>query len=169
MLEWLQSKAIGSLVGLVMASGHSAVPVTSPSTPPTVVFVCEHGSAKSLLAASLFERMARERGVTARAISRGIHPDPAVPELVVRALGTDGFDVGAFRPQPLKAADIAGSVRVVAIGADLGPLAAEAGSRLVHWDGVPPFSTGYAEARRDLVRRIDRLLRELRTSAGTKR
>jgi protein-tyrosine-phosphatase len=168
LLECLQAQAVGSLVGLVMASGTIAAPAASPSTPPTVVFVCEHGSAKSLLAASLFERMARERGVAARAISRGIHPDPSVPELVVKALGTDGFDVGAFRPQPLTPADIAGSVRVVAIGADIGPLAAEAGSRLVRWDGVPPFSTGYAEARRDLIRRIDRLLREVRPAPGTK-
>ena len=72
-----------------------------------VVFVCEHGSAKSLVAASLFERMARERGVEARAISRGTAPDASVPPAVVEALRADGFDVAAFRPQALTGADVA--------------------------------------------------------------
>jgi DNA-binding beta-propeller fold protein YncE len=36
------------------------------ASPPLAVFVCEHGSAKSLVAASFFERMAKERGIAAR-------------------------------------------------------------------------------------------------------
>jgi chromate transport protein ChrA len=127
----------------------------------TVVFVCEHGSAKSLVAASLFDRMAQQRGVEARAVSRGTIPDAAVPEAVAQALGRDGFDVAGFRPRALTAADVAGATRVVAIGADLGPLAAAAGARSVRWDGVPPVSTSYPDARRDLAERIDRLLAEL--------
>jgi protein-tyrosine-phosphatase len=134
-----------------------------------VVFVCEHGSAKSLVAASLFERMAKEKGVEARAISRGTSPDPSVPEVVVQALRGDGFDVSSFRPQALTSADVAGAARVVAIGVDLGPLGTKAGPRAVRWDGVPPVSTSYPEARRDLVARIERLLEELRTPAGAKR
>ena len=133
-----------------------------------VVFVCEHGSAKSLVAASLFQRMAKERGVDVRAISRGTTPDGAVPPVVVEALRADGFDVAAFRPQALTAADVARSARVVAIGVDLGPLAAKAGPRAVRWDGVPPVSTHYPDARRDLVARIDRLLEELREPAGAR-
>jgi protein-tyrosine-phosphatase len=134
-----------------------------------VVFVCEHGSAKSLVAASLFERMAREQGVEARAISRGTAPDPSVPPAVVEALRADGFDVSSFRPQALTSADVAGATHVVAIGVDLGTLGAKAGPRALRWDGVPPVSTSYPEARRDLVARIERLLEELRTPAGAKR
>ena len=134
-----------------------------------VVFVCEHGSAKSLVAASFFDRMARERGVDARAISRGTAPDLAVPPVVVEALRADGFDVAAFRPRALTRADVAGAARVVAIGVDLGPLGTKAGPRAVRWDGVPPVSTSYPEARRDLVARIERLLEELRAPAGAKR
>ena len=134
----------------------------------TVVFVCEHGSAKSRGAASFFERMAKEQGIVARGLSRGTTPDPSVPEGVVEALRGDGFDVSSFRPQALTAADVVTSARLVAIGVDLGPLGAKAGPRAVRWDGVPPVSTSYADARRDLVARIDRLLEELRTPAGGK-
>jgi arsenate reductase len=136
---------------------------------PVVVFVCEHGSAKSLVAASLFQRMAQERGVDARAVSRGTTPDASVPPAVADALRADGFDVAAFRPRALTSADVAGAARVVAIGVDLGALGTKAGPRAVRWDGVPPVSTNYPEARRDLVARIDRLFEELRTPAGAKR
>ncbi len=136
---------------------------------PTVVFVCEHGSAKSVVAASLFERMAMEQGVAARAVSRGTAPDPSVPPVVVQALRGDGFDVGSFRPQALTEADIASASRVIAIGVDLGPVGASAKGRLVRWDGVPPVSTNYAEARQDLVARTARLLQELRASPGPPR
>jgi hypothetical protein len=87
-----------------------------------------------------------------------------VPAVVVQSLREDGFDVGAFRPQALTATDVATSVRVVAIGVDLGPLGAQAGARAVRWDGVPPVSTNYAEARRDLTVRIESLLRELKAA-----
>src|SRR6185295_4744427 len=86
--------------------------------PRTVVFVCEHGSAKSLAAASIFERMARERGLALRAVSRGTAPDASVPDAVVAALGDDGFDVAGFKPQGLTEADVRAAERVVAIGVD---------------------------------------------------
>jgi protein-tyrosine-phosphatase len=147
---------------LIGAAGILGVLLTSQ--PPTVVFVCEHGSAKSLVAASLFQRMAKDRGLDARAISRGTAPDSSVPPAVVAALRADGFEVGSFRPQALNQADVAGAVQVVTIGVDLGPLGDQAAARVVHWDGVPPVSTNYPEARRDLITRIDKLLEELRPS-----
>ncbi len=39
-----------------------------------VVFVCEHGSAKSVIAAAFFDKLARERGLTLRAVARGTQP-----------------------------------------------------------------------------------------------
>ena len=44
-----------------------------------VVFVCEHGSVKSLVAQEWFNRRAKERGLAVRAVSRGITPDASVP------------------------------------------------------------------------------------------
>jgi protein-tyrosine-phosphatase len=42
----------------------------------TVVFVCQHGAAKSVLAAALLERLAAEQGVSLRARARGTEPEP---------------------------------------------------------------------------------------------
>src|SRR5687768_1704313 len=58
---------------------------------PAVVFVCEHGTAKSVIALAHFQKLARERGLPLRAISRGSSPDPALPPFMVSGLRGDGF------------------------------------------------------------------------------
>jgi arsenate reductase len=149
-------------IAALAAGGAAAIPSASDdSRAPLVVFVCEHGSAKSLVAKSFFERMARERGLAARAASRGTVPDASVPPGVVELLRGDGFDVAAFQPQGLKEADVSAAARVVAIGADLGELGAKAGTRLQRWDDVPPFAQGYPQARKVIVGHVDALLHEL--------
>lgn len=45
----------------------------------TVLFVCEHGTVKSLLARVLFERYAKEVGLPMIAVSRGTKADSVVP------------------------------------------------------------------------------------------
>jgi protein-tyrosine-phosphatase len=50
-----------------------------------VVFVCEHGAAKSILAATEFDALANARGVAARAVARGTAP-AVVSGLVMLAL-----------------------------------------------------------------------------------
>ncbi|MGB5132925.1 MAG: hypothetical protein WBO00_09940 [Steroidobacteraceae bacterium] len=44
-----------------------------------IALVCEHGSVKSLIAASLFDRAAGQRGLPFRAVSRGVNPEQHVP------------------------------------------------------------------------------------------
>ena len=147
------------MVGLGYAAAGRA---SKDEEPRTVVFVCEHGSAKSLAAASIFERMAKERGLALRAVSRGTAPDASVPDAVVAALGDDGFDVAGFKPQGLTEADVRAAERVVAIGVDLGEVGGKAGRGVVaRWDDIPPFSASYPMARQALQSRIASLLLEL--------
>lgn len=138
-----------------------ASPANAQPPPPLVVFVCEHGSAKSLAAASFFERVAKERGLVVRAVSRGTAPDPSVPPAVVDWLKGDGFAVASYKPQPLTEPDVASAKRIVAIGVEIGPLVAGAGPRLEKWDDIPPFSDSYPRAREALVARIRALVSEL--------
>jgi protein-tyrosine-phosphatase len=155
---------LGMMIAVVVAgSSHGAdgAPVKKEKTTPMIVFVCEHGSAKSLVAASFFERMAKERGIAARAVSRGTSPDASVPAAVVEALGGDGFDVAAFKPQRLKEEDISGADRVVAIGVDLGEVGKKARSGVVRWDDIPPFSVSYPKARQAIQSHIGSLLDDL--------
>jgi chromate transporter len=150
--------AAGALGILAAGSSPGADRVKGTAKPALVVFVCEHGSAKSLVAQLFFERMARERGIDARAVSRGTSPDASVPATVVEALRGDGFDVAAFKPARLKDADVQGADRVVAIGVDLGDVEGRTVTRVEHWDDIPPFSASYPQARKAIISRVDSLL-----------
>jgi hypothetical protein len=53
---------------------------------PVIIFVCEHGAAKSILSAAIFNKLAAERGLNFRAIARGTNPDPEISPKVARGL-----------------------------------------------------------------------------------
>ena len=127
----------------------------------TIVMVCEHGSVKSLMAASQFNRRAKERGLPFRAVSRGVSPDAAVPAKIAEALGRDGFDVSHFVPAHATAGELTTARRVVAIGVDVASIAPEAASKTSRWDDVPPASVDYAAARASIAKHIELLLDEL--------
>jgi arsenate reductase (thioredoxin) len=123
-----------------------------------VVFVCEHGSVKSVIAAEWFNRLAAERGMKARAVARGVTVDPSVPAGVADALQRDGFDVRGFTPRAFDADEATAASRVVSFGAQLPPNTAA----VTTWSGVPPASERYEEARDDIRSRVEALLAELR-------
>jgi len=131
---------------------------------PSVLFVCLHGSAKSLIAAEHFRRLAAERGVRVEAVSAGTEADSEVPPKVVQGLLAEGIDVRGRRPHQVKRADVSGASRVVTFACDLGDLA-PAGLALERWDDVPAVSEDFARAREAIVARVSRLLDECATSA----
>ena len=131
-----------------------------------VVFVCEHGSVKSVMAAHWFNRLAAEHKAPFRAISRGVAPDDAIPPAVAHNLARDGFDVAGFTPKRLEKADLVGAVQVVAIGID-SPLFAEAKEIPVsRWRDIPPASTEYAASRDAMRARMGGLLDSLCETLG---
>src|SRR5438876_11858849 len=71
----------------------------TPSTAsPTIVFVCEHGAAKSIIATAYFNKLAAERGLPYRATFRGTSPQAELSERTVTALRADGIVVPAGKP-----------------------------------------------------------------------
>jgi arsenate reductase len=131
-----------------------------------VLFVCEHGNVKSLMAASYFNELARERGLSIRAISRGIAPDSdTVPQPIRSRLGAEGFDVSEFRPVALSSTDVANSVRIIAISTSLPASFAAPDPAVEEWQDVPPASSDYAAASSTLRQRVRELLERM---AGSK-
>ena len=125
----------------------------------TVVFVCEHGSAKSVVAAAHFNRLAKERKLKLRAISRGTNPDEQLPINTINRLKTDGLKPDEDKPKKLAKADVDGAVRVVAICQI--PETYASSTRVEQWDDVPPMSEDYNKFRDTIVERMKRLLDEL--------
>lgn len=132
-----------------------------PGVPGTVVFVCEHGTVKSLIAREWFNREAARRGLEVRAVSRGVTPDPFVPPGIADALRGDGFDVSGFEARPFTPADLGRTLRIIAIGVDPAFAKGRGDVPLETWDGIPPASESYAASRDALRARIEALLRAL--------
>src|SRR2546426_5971000 len=92
----------------------------------TFLSVGRPGSAKSLIAAEHFNRLAAARGLDARATSAGTEPDDAIPPHVTRGLAGDGIDVAGRRPRRPTPAEVESAAAVVTFGCDLRALAARA-------------------------------------------
>jgi arsenate reductase (thioredoxin) len=119
--------------------------------PGRVVFVCEHGNVKSLIAREWFNRLAAERGLEVRAVSRGLAPEASVPPAIAERLRGDGFDVRGFEPRALEPADVVRAARLVVIGAEPPTWASGPDVAVDRWEGIPPASERY-EASRDALR-----------------
>ena len=128
-------------------------------TQKNIVFVCLHGSAKSLIAAEYFNRLAAARGLGVTATSAGTEPDAEIPPRVVQGLRADGIDVEGRRPRHPTAADVEGAAAVVTFACDLGELASRA-PRIECWDDVPAVSEDFKRARDVIVARVTQLLED---------
>src|SRR5262245_20474816 len=65
---------------------------TAAEKTPTILFVCEHGAAKSVIAAAYFDKLAKERGLNYRAVFRGTNPDLTLAAAAENGLKEDGID-----------------------------------------------------------------------------
>src|SRR5262249_60763007 len=105
------------LIAIVMFSrsvnGQAQDAVKETEQAPVIIFVCEHGAAKSVLSAALFNKLAGERRLNLRAIARGTNPDPEIAPKVARGLLADGLIASEASPKKISKADLAGARRVI--------------------------------------------------------
>ena len=73
-------------VSLVIAGGASAQTPSGGAKTTSVLFMCPHGAAKSVLASAYFERYAKERGLNVRVCVSRPDPDEAVAPAVAAHL-----------------------------------------------------------------------------------
>jgi protein-tyrosine-phosphatase len=123
----------------------------------TVLFLCPHNAAKSVIAAAYCERLAAERGVPLRATSAGTDPDPGVSPSVAGALLAEGIDVRAHCPRRVTAEALARASRVVSLGCHLGDIAPP-GLAVESWDDVPSPSTDLTGACAVIAAHVRRLV-----------
>jgi arsenate reductase len=138
------------------------------SEPQTIVFVCPFGSAKSVVAARFFNRMATERGLPYRAIARGITPESTIPSYVREPIRVDGFEIGPDeKPVALSEAEIRRASAVVCIKCQLSDPQSSLTRRSLAWTDVPDVDAGYAAARDKIVAHLNEFVASLPTKAGS--
>lgn len=127
---------------------------------PTVLFVCEHGAAKSIIAATYFNKLANEKGLNLRAIARGTNPDEALSPKTVNGLIEDGLQQTETTPQKLTSADIA-SAQLIITFCNLSNEEYQQIVEVNHWNNVPPVSENYQIARNAIVENLNQLIAEI--------
>ena len=124
--------------------------------PRTIIFVCEHGAAKSVIAAAHFNQLASQMGRDLRAVARGTHPDKDHSPQAIKGLSEEGLTPAEATPQKLTAEELKAAQNVIAF-CDL-PTEYQPETRIEHWEDVPPVSKNYETARDIIVERIHQLL-----------
>src|SRR5205809_7864879 len=95
---------------------------------PSIVFVCEHGAAKSVIATAYFNKLAAERGLPYRATFRGTSPQVDLSTRAVAGLRADGIGIPDGKPSAIATDDVARATDIFAIGCAL-PAAATASGK----------------------------------------
>lgn len=138
----------------------SAQPATADQG-ATVVFVCLHGVVNSQMAAAYFNKAAQERGLPARAVSRGIDDlYRSVPVRIQDGLALDGLQL-ANTPQKLTVDDMTAAGKVVTF--DRIPDEQRGLADVTQWTGIPLGVDDYEASRDEIVKRIDALIPSLTT------
>src|SRR5688572_19667333 len=106
-----------------------------------VIFVCEHGAAKSIIAATYFKKLAGERGLNLRVIARGTNPDQALSQQAVTGLHEDGLTATESVPQKLSLAEVESAQQIITF-CEL-PVEYEEKALIERWENVPPVSENY--------------------------
>ena len=143
-----------------VASSQAATGDLKSSKPPTILFICPHGAAKSVLASAYFQRRAKERGLNVNVESAGTEPDATVSPAVAAHLKGRGYSIPITKPRKVAPEDFASADVVISMGCDLAALPQPHG-RLVRWDEVPALSDGFTAADEAIRKRVNDLVEEL--------
>jgi arsenate reductase len=131
-----------------------------------VAFVCLHGSAKSLIAAEYFNRLARNSGSAHAATTSGPEPDPEVPPNVIVGLRAHDIDLRGYTPTLISAGGLADADLIVSFACEAGARLAP-GKPVERWDDCPAVSEDFETAWRFITGRVEQLLSRLESSPQT--
>lgn len=126
------------------------------SLTPLIVSVCEHGAAKSILAAAYFNRLASEMGSELHAIAHGTHSDKELSPQTAQGLSADGLEPTEPTPQRLSESDVR-SARQIVTFCEL-PAHYSHQANMDHWKDIPPVSENSQNARDAILYRIRQML-----------
>jgi arsenate reductase (thioredoxin) len=153
---------ITSFVLLTMTNSFSfgQNPKTDSSAKPIILFVCEHGAARSTIAAAWFNKLAKEKNLNYEAIFRGTDPDTSLSPDTKKGLLRDGFDIRGWQPQLVTQYDINSASEIITFDCTL-PMEGNLEKPVYRWNGIPPVSKDYQVAKNQIADKVTALINEL--------
>jgi len=124
-----------------------------------VIFVCEHGAAESVIAATYLNKFAQEKRLQIQVLARGTNPAVGLSGYAVAGLLADGLIPSQLIPQKLSAEEFEAANRVIAF-CDLTE-ADPVRNNIEYWDNVPAVSEDYAKARDIIVAKVRAVMKDL--------
>src|SRR5215216_4020924 len=104
----------------------------------TILFLCPHHAAKSVIAAAYFNRLAQQKGLSWVGDSAGTEPDEAVSPVVVELLKQENIDVSQHQPRRVIGDELQTAARIISMGCTAEELSVSPG-RIEQWN-IPAVS-----------------------------
>lgn len=125
----------------------------------TILFLCPHNAAKSVIAAAYFNQLAQENALPFIGDSAGTEPSEGVSRVVAAMLSSEGIDVSGYKPRHVTQEEFQTAARIVSIGCTADELG-EAES-VEYWEDVPMVSENPEGAREAIRTHVRQLVTEL--------
>ena len=123
-----------------------------------VVFVCEHGAAKSVIATTYFNKLAAERGLNYESVCRATAPDSTLTPATRAGLKSDNIQQN-LAPQKLSLSDTKNADRII-LFTPL-PNNIHVSVPTEDWSGTQNIDASYIQRRDAIVKKINSLLDSL--------
>jgi arsenate reductase len=124
-----------------------------------IIFVCEHGAAKSVIASTYFNKLAKERKLDYVAECRGTNPDAEVSPKAKEGLTADKVYDNKTKPKKLVASDVASAERVILFTSLPPDLKTNVPTE--NWSNLEDIDADYSKRRDTIVKKINALLDSL--------
>jgi arsenate reductase (thioredoxin) len=149
---------ISRLVTLVILLFSTSAFGQASGTKSIVLFVCEHGAARSVIASAYFNKLAKEKKLNYQAVFRGTSPDSTLSAATTMGLTKDGFNTIAWKPLLVTQADLNAASQLITFDCTL-PF--ESSKPVAKWDGVPSINKDYDVARNEILKHVQLLIQNL--------
>lgn len=124
----------------------------------TVLFMCPHNGAKSVLAEAYFRRRGEEAGLNFNVLTAGDDPYEAVVPAVVARLKSEGVDVSNHQPRHFTNDDLIQADLIISMECDV-TSALPQGKTIEFWNDVPLVSEDIEKAYSAIQGHVDQLIR----------
>jgi protein-tyrosine-phosphatase len=133
-------------------------------TKTKIIFVCEHGGARSTIASVYFNKLANTIHLPYQSIFRGLTPATTITKETKKGLMADGFETESLSPIALSPKDISPNTLLISLDCD-----APSSFQPFHtWKGIPAISEDYNVSRNTIVNLLKDLINELKNKEATK-
>lgn len=155
-----ESMKVSAILLLALITGAAAQnPAPTNPSPHTIVFVCEHGAALSVISAAYFNKLAAEQHLGWHAAARGVTPQENISVAAAAGLKKDGVANETTKPQAITQEDLDHADYVVTFL----PLPQNLTVRtpMQQWDDVKWNANEYGKVRDGILQHLQQLAQEL--------